>query len=147
MLCAVSGTLCSIFSDLLTCADADSVATDREMDTEVEEKYSVDDDLSMLGPDAGRWWNYSEKGTGDDYSLEDIKDDNTYREDAITSVRDESVVENNDLFIEKLPTNFWKPLIPSGDLVSVTPGPFSLLPSNDITHHNLIGTTPSLMTG
>jgi hypothetical protein len=34
---------------------------------------------------------------------------------------------------EKLPTNFWKPLIPSRYLVSVTPSPFSWLPSIDIT--------------
>ena len=27
---------------------------------------------NMLGPDADRWWNYSEKGAGDDYSLEEI---------------------------------------------------------------------------
>jgi hypothetical protein len=47
---------------LVTCDDTDSAATAREMDTEVEEEYSDDDDLSMFGPDAGRWWNYSEKG-------------------------------------------------------------------------------------
>ena len=47
---------------LVTCDGTDSAATDREMDTEVEEEYSDDDEnalneLSMLGPDAGRWWN------------------------------------------------------------------------------------------
>ena len=103
------------------------------MDTEVEEKYSVDDDLSMLGPDAGRWWNYSEKGAGDDYSLEDIKDVDTYHEDTFASLSDESVLEvERNLFIEKLPTNSWKPIIPSRDPVSVTPSPFSWLPSIDI---------------
>ena len=110
---------------LVTCDGTDSAATDREMDTEVEEEYSDDDDLSMLGPDAGRWWNYSEKGTGDDYSLEDINQDNDYG-NPIASLTDESVVK------EKLPTNFWKPLIPSRDLVSVTLSPFSWLPSVDI---------------
>ena len=83
---------------LVTCDDTASAATDREMVTEKEE-YSDDDengldDLSMLGPDAGRWWNYSEKVAGDDYSLENIKEN-------IRS--DESVLEDDrNLFIEKL---------------------------------------------
>ena len=67
--------------------------TASEMVAEVEEEYSDDDDLSMLGPDPGRWWNYSEKGAGDDSSLEDINYINTYHEDTITSWSDKSVLE------------------------------------------------------
>ena len=66
-------------------------------------------------------------------TTEDIKDVNTYHEDTFASLSDESVLEvERNLFIEKLPTNSWKPIIPSRDPVSVTPSPFSWLPRIDI---------------
>jgi hypothetical protein len=37
---------------LVTCDDTDSAASDSEMVTEVEEEYSDDDDLTILGPDS-----------------------------------------------------------------------------------------------
>ena len=54
-----------------------SADTDKEMfEDEGDDKMVRTDDDHMVGPDADRWWNYSEKGDGNDHSLQEIIDTN-----------------------------------------------------------------------
>ena len=86
-----------------------SADTDKEMfEDEGDDKMVRTDDDDMVGPDADRWWNYSEKGDGNDHSLQEIIDTN----DLNSAANKESSTTSKTLKLNEIPSNLWKPVIP-----------------------------------
>ena len=86
-----------------------SADTDKEMfEDEGDDKMVRTDDDNIVGPDADRWWNYSEKGDGNDHSLQEIIDTN----DLNSAANKESSTTSKTQKLNEIPSNLWKPVIP-----------------------------------
>ena len=86
-----------------------SADTDKEMfEDEGDDKMVRTDDDNIVGPDADRWWNYSEKGDGNDHSLQEIIDTN----DLNSAANKESSSSSKTQKLNEIPSNLWKPVIP-----------------------------------